>query len=143
MSVSVFSSTELSNIASSLYQNFGDFIDSYQDRQVAKAESLHEHEKRPELEIRLDNFRWIWEKISLANQMESVKTYTKYGESDSITHNQIDVLVQGMAMTNTELHTQLGLVRYNSSEFLNHTISEKLDYWIAMVAQRIIQEMGN
>ena len=141
MSVSVFSTIELSNIASSLYQNFGDFIDTYQDRQVAKAESLHEYEKRDELSIRLDSFRWVWEKISLANQMESVKTYTKYGETDEITHNQIDVLRQGMAMPNTELYTQLNLVQYNSSEFLNKDISEKLDNWIAMVAQRIIQEM--
>jgi len=141
MSVSVFGTSELSKIASSLYQNFGDFFDNYQDRQIAKAESLHEYEKRDELSIRLDNFRWIWEKISLANQMESVKTYSKYGESDSITHNQIDVLSSGMPMSNTELHTQLGLVRYNSSEFLNQEISEKLDGWIAMVADRIIQEL--
>jgi len=142
MSVSIFSTIELSNIASSLYQNFGEFIDSYQDRQVAKAKSLHEYEKRDELSIRLDNFRWVWEKISLANQMESVKTYSKYGESDSITHNQIDVLRQGMAMPNKELHTQLELVRYNSSEFLNQEISQKLDGWIAMVAERIIQELS-
>lgn len=143
MSVSVFSEQELSKIASSLYQQFGDFFDSYQDRQVAKAESLHEYEKRDELSIRLDNFRWIWEKISLANQMESIKTYTKYGESDSVTHNQIDVLVQGMPMALKELHTQLGLVRYNSSVFLNQEISQKLDGYIEMVAQRIIQECGN
>lgn len=140
MSVSVFSTTELSHIASSLYQNFGDFFDNYQDRQVAKAEALHEFEKRDELSIRLDNFRWFWEKISLANQLESLKTYTKYGESDTISHNQIDVLVQGMPMTNTELHTQLGLVRYNSSEFLSQEVSQKLDGYIEMVAQRIIQE---
>jgi len=143
MSVSVFSTAELSKIASSLYQNFGDYIDSYKDRQVAKAESLHEYEKRDELSIRLDSFRWVWEKISLANQLESVKTYTKYGDSDTITHNQIDVLVQGMPMTNKELHTQLGLVRYNSSEFLSHEISQKLDGYIEMVSQRIIQECGN
>jgi len=143
MSVSVFSTIELSDIASSLYQNFGDFFDTYQDRQVAKAEALHEYEKRPELEIRLDNFRWIWEKISLANQMESVKTYTKYGQSDEITHNQIDVLRQGMAMPNTELVKKLHLVRYNSSEFLSKGVSEKLDHWIEMVADRVIQELGN
>lgn len=140
MSVSVFSVTELSHIASSLYQNFGDFFDNYQDRQVAKAESQHEHEKRHELEIRLDNFRWIWENISLSNQMESINTYTKYGESDSITHNKIDVLHQGTAIPNKELHTQLTLVRYNSSKFLNQDVSQKLDGWIEMVADRVISE---
>lgn len=143
MSVSVFSVQELSNIASSLYQNFGDFFDSYQDRQVAKAESTHEFEKRDELSIRLDNYRWVWEKISLANQLESVKTYTKYGESDSITHNQIDVLRQGMPMANKELYTQLRLVRYNSSEFLSREIASKLDGYIEMVADRVIQECSN
>lgn len=142
MSVSVFSVTELSEIASSLYQNFGDFFDNYQDRQIAKAESQHEYEKRDELSIRLDSFRWIWESISLANQMESLNTYTKYGESDSITYNQVDVLRQGMAISNKELHTQLILVRYNSSKFLNQEISQKLDGWIHMVADRVIQELS-
>jgi len=143
MSVIVFSTVEISKIASSFYQNFGDYIDSYQDRQVAKQESLHEFEKRADLTIRIDNYRYVWEKISLANQMESLKTYSKYGESEEITHNLIDVLVQGMPMTNAELYKQLRSIRYNCSEFLNQDTSQKLDGYIAMVGDRVIREAKN
>jgi len=143
MSVIVFSTVELSKIASSFYQNFGDYIDSYQDRQVAKQEAAHEHEKRDDLSIRLDNYRWFWENISLSNQLESLKTYSKYGKSDEITHNKIEVLSDGMPMPKKELYKQLRSVRYNSSEFLSQEISQKLDGYIDMVGNQLIREEKN
>lgn len=137
-----FSSLELSEIASVFYLEFSNYIDSYQDRQVAKAESLHEYEKRDDLSIRLNNYRWFWEDVHLANKLESLKRYTKYGESQNITHDEISVSLTPLdvKMPLKELYTKLRLVRYNSSEFLTHEHHQKLENYISMVANRLIRE---
>lgn len=140
MSVIVYSVAELSSVASSFYQEFREFIDSYQERQTAKQEALHEHEKRDDLSIRLDNYRWIWERVSIANQAESLQTYSKYGHSESITHNRINVLSNAMPMPKAELYKQLKLIRYNSSTYLAPEIASKLDGYISMIADRLIRE---
>jgi len=141
MSVIIYSTAELSSIASSIYQEFSEYIDTYQERQVAKQEALHEHEKRDDLEIRLDNYRWFWERISIANQAEALQTYSKYGQSESITHNRINVLSDSMPMPKSEIYKQLRLIRYNSSTFLAQEIAEKLDGFIDMVGDRVIREL--
>lgn len=140
MSVIIFSSSEISEIASSLLREFGDFIHSYQERQVAKQESLHEHETRDDLSILLDKYRWFWESISIANQAEGLQRYTKYGESKNISYNEISVTDTNAKLKALELYKKLINVRYNSSSFLTSEISQKLDGFIDMVTDRVISE---
>lgn len=141
MSVSIFSTSELSQIAKKVYQELGEFTFSYQERQVAKQESLNEHETRDDLDILLEEYRWFWESISLANQLEALQTYSKYGESEPITHNKIEVIGDVSFITLRELHVKLGLLQYNSSKFLNHEISEKLADFKEQIGQRLLQSM--
>ena len=141
MSTICFSALEISEIASSFYQEFGEFIDTYQDRQVAKQEALHEYEKRDDLSIRLDEYRFFWERVSLSNQLEYLKNYTKYGESSQVEYNQIDVLRQGMPMTKGELYHKLKSIRYNSSEFLEPRITQRLDRMIDLISDQLIREL--
>lgn len=145
MSVIVFSSHELSQIASSIYKKYGDFFDTYQERATAKQEALREIElgnqnPRSELDVRLDNFRWIWEKIALANKLEGLKRYTKYGENKNISYDQIDVL-SGPELSSYELYQKLESIRYNSSEFLDSKTEEKLIGWSNMVSSDLIRKM--
>ena len=145
MSVIVFSNQELSQVASSIYRKYGDFFDTYQERAVAKQEAQREIElkienPRNDLDIRLDNFRWIWEKIALANKLEGLKRYTKYGESKSISYDEIDVL-SGPEMNNFELYHKLESIRYNSSEFLDARTEEKLIGWINMVSSDLVRKI--
>jgi|APSaa5957512535_1039671.scaffolds.fasta_scaffold09246_11 hypothetical protein len=142
MSVIIFSSSEISKVASSLLKEFGDFVHTYEEKQVAKQESRHEHEKRDDLAILLDNYRWFWERISIANQAEHLKEYAKYGESENITHDQISVHDTDANLKSPELYKKLISIRYNSSSFLAPKISEKLDCFIGMVADRVIKEQS-
>lgn len=134
-----FSPDELSQIATSIYREYSEFIDHYEDRQVASQEARHEFEKRSELDIRLDNFRWFFENISLANQLETLATYTKYDQTDTITHYQIDVLASCVTLSKKEIYHKLRSIRYNSSRFLNPKVTDKLDYFIALVADDLIR----
>ena len=144
MSVSVKSKAEISNIASNLYREFSEFIFSYQERQVAKQEAVHElaivkKGYRDELEILIDNYRWFFERIALANKLQSVKRYTKYGESHEVRHEQIDVLAQTERLSLRELKIGLELLHYNSDIFLNQEDEQRLLRYIKYVADRIIQ----
>jgi len=134
-----FSPDELSQIATSIYREYSDYIDHYEDRQVAKQEAEHEHEKRSDLEIRLDNFRWFFENISLANQLETLATYTKYDQDETITHYHIDVLASCKTLSKKEIYNKLKSIRYNSSRFLNPKITDKLDYLISLVSDDLIR----
>lgn len=145
MSVIVFSTPELNQIASSIYRKYGDFFDSYQDRAMAKQTALREIEleignPRSELDVRLDSFRWVWEKIALANKLEGLKRYTKYGQNQTISHDEINVLAAGPELSQYELYQKLNSVKYNSSEFLDAATIEKLDMWISMISADLIRK---
>ena len=134
-----FSPDELSQIATSIYREYSDFIDHYEDRQVAKQEANSQYENRSDLEIRLDNFRFFFENISLGNQLETLATYTKYDQTDTITHYHIDVLASCVPLSKKEIYKKLNSIRYNSGRFLNPKITDKLDYLIAMIADDLIR----
>lgn len=139
MSVITFSTNELSQLASNIYREYSEFFDTYQDRQIAKSEALNQYEDRDELEIRLDNFRWFFERIALANKLESLQNYSKYGTGSTITHEQIDVLAKITPMTKTEIYKKLRSIRYNASTFLNPRDTERLDNLIDIVGSDLIK----
>ena len=114
LSVSIYSGQELSQIAQNLYKEFADFIDTYEDRAVADYEARHEaklfsdepNKRRDQLDIRLDNYRWFFERLSLANQLESVYNYTKYADTAQIERTEIKVIGSPEPMTKTELYNK-------------------------------------
>jgi len=133
----------ISSLASSFYRDFHDYIDSYEDQQVAKQEALHKHESRDDLEIRLDNYRWFWERLIIANQCEYLQTYGKYEIGQNVIMYKINVLKQGDHFPKKKQLDLLQSLRYNSDTFLQKIDSEKLDGYIEIVSNDILRSVEN
>jgi len=151
MSNITYNKQDISEIASALYKELGEEnFDSYEEKQIAKQEEAFERnlfEKEPkkasdELTIRLNKFRWFFENVSLANQLESLKTYTKYNNQSQIDYNEIEVLGNSN-LTLTKLLNKLQLLKYNSSQFLNEKDSKRLDDYIFQIQFRVIDNFEN
>lgn len=147
MSNITYSAREISEIASALYKEFGtDFFDTYQDKMIAIAEAESERrtfkdepkKARDELSIRLDNFRWAFETIALANKLESFSTYNKYGSSGEITYDEIEIHLQ-TEISMIDLLDKVKLLNYNSSKFLNKEVLSLLERFESNLSSRIIQ----
>ena|SRR3990167_2988412 len=147
MSVQVFGTARLSSIASNLYRDFSEYIFTFNERQLAEQQSNHErkifHDEpgkaRDDLSILLDHYRWFFERIHLANQLQSLKRYTSYDKQDNITHEQINVLASTDKLNHRDLLTSLQLIHYNCDEFLNNEDEQKLLRFTRIVSDRIIQ----
>ena len=140
MSVIILDSSEISDIASSLSKEFGDDIHTYEETQVATQEAQHHHTRHGVNGILSENYRWFWENVSIANQVQGIQRYTKYGQSNEITRNRINVHDTTADLKLDKLHGKLVLVRYNSDGFLTPKFSRKLDWYISMVSERIIRD---
>jgi len=138
-----YSEKQISQLASSIYRDYSDRIDTYEDQQVAKQEAINKHESRDDLQIRLDNYRWFWEHVLIANQAEYLITYGKYDQAQNIIMYQVDVLKQCEQLPKIKQVELLQSLRYNSSYFLNKEDSEKLDRFIEIISTDILRTVKN